>query len=74
MVSAMVLTLPELLALPSAMVGSADRLTALYVNGPPPEDRPMNELSASGTLPDGRAFRIHANESMGGTGYRIDIR
>lgn len=70
----MVLTLPELLALPSAIVGSADRLTALYVNGPRPEDRLMNKLSASGSLPDGRSFRIHANESAGGTGYRIDIR
>lgn len=69
-----ILTLPELLGLPSAMVGSADRFVALYVNGPPPDDRLMNTLSASGSLPDGRAFRVHANESAAGTRYSVEIR
>lgn len=69
-----VLTLPELLALPSAVEGSADHFVALYVNGPPPDDRLLNKLSASGSLPDGRHFRIHASESQGGTRYRVDIR
>jgi hypothetical protein len=69
-----VLTLPELLALPSAMVGSADHFVALYVNGPAPDDRLMNRLSASGTLPDGRAFRVLAVERPAGTDYQVEFR
>lgn len=70
----MVLTLPELLALPSAIVTTADHFIAQYVNGPAPADRLMNKLTANGQLPDGRSFRIQANESQAGTGYHIDIR
>lgn len=69
-----VLTLPELQNLPSAAVGTAHHLQAVYVNGPPPEDRLMNKLVAHGTLPDGRTFQIKANESQAGTRYRIDVR
>jgi hypothetical protein len=69
-----VLTLPELLGLPSALVGTADHFMAEYVNGPPPGDRLMNKLIARGLLPDGRTFRVQANESRAMTGYRIDIR
>lgn len=71
--SDLVLTLQELLDLPSAMVGSADRFVATYVNGPPPDDRLLNKLSANGTLPDGREFRISANEREGGTRYRVKV-
>jgi hypothetical protein len=69
-----VLTLPELLALPSAIVGTADRFSAQYVNGPPPDDRLMNMLTAHGDLPDGRSFRVQATESQADTRYRIEIR
>jgi hypothetical protein len=69
-----VLTLPELLALPSAMVGSADHFVALYVNGPAPDNRLMNRLSASGDLPDGRTFRVSAVESNAGTRYQVQLR
>lgn len=69
-----VLTLPELLALPSAMVGSADHFIATYENGPPPDDRLMNKLSASGNLPDGRSFRVQAVESATGTRYEVVLR
>jgi hypothetical protein len=69
-----VLTLPELLELPSAMIGSADHFVALYVNGPAPDDRLMNRLSASGSLPDGRAFRVSAVESNAGTRYQVEFR
>lgn len=71
--SDMVLTLPELLELPSAMVGSADRFIGVYANGAPPEHRLMNKVSASGTLPDGREFRIAANESENGTRYQVKM-
>lgn len=69
-----VLTLPELLALPSAIVGSADHFVALYVNGPAPDDHLMNKLSAHGSLPDGRSFRVHAEESAAGTRYQVELR
>jgi hypothetical protein len=70
----LVLTLPELLALPSAMVGLADHFVATYVNGPPPDDRLLNKVSASGLLPDGRSFRVQGNESEAGTRYHVEIR
>lgn len=69
-----VLTVPELLALPSAMVGSADHFVALYVNGPAPPDRLMNRLSANGSLPDGRSFRVLGVESAAGTRYQVEFR
>lgn len=68
------LTLPELLALPSAMVGSADHFVATYENGPPPDDRLMNKMTASGSLPDGRSFRVKAVESASGTRYDVQLR
>lgn len=71
--SDLVLTLPELLDLPSAMIGSADHFVATYANGPPPDDRLLNKVTASGTLPDGREFRIMGNESEASTHYKVEI-
>lgn len=76
-----VLTLPELLDLPSAMVGVADTYVANYVNGPLPLGFVMHKIVASGTLPNGRSFRVHVNSTClelpcaeGEVRYQIDIR
>lgn len=53
-----VLTLPELLALPSAMVGTADFYKETVVTGSLPPGQVAFRLNAKGTLPDGRAFRL----------------
>lgn len=68
-----VLTLPELLALPSAMIGTASTFSTQYVNGPEPRDRLMNKLSAHGALPGGCVFRVQANESQAGTRYLLEV-
>lgn len=63
-----VLTLPELLALPSAMVGTADdyqETNVLGVSGPLGAGRGSYKITARGTLPDSRAFRLHVNEVLG---------
>ncbi len=69
-----VLTLPELLNLSSAIVGTADHYVANYVNGPLPLGFVMQKIVASGTLPDGRSFRVHAGDSQGGVRNQIVIR
>lgn len=63
-----VLTLPELLALPSAIVGTASRYTEtdiFGISGPLGAGRGMYKISAAGTLSDGRSFRLHVNEVLG---------
>lgn len=67
-----VLTLPELLALPSAVMATADQFTTEYVNGPFDQTL-MNKLEARGVFSDGRGFRIHANESQAGTVYQVVV-
>ncbi len=52
---------------------TADHFFAEYVNGTF-DDRLMNKVSASGTLPDGRSFRVFANESQARTSYQVVIR
>lgn len=69
-----VLTLPELLDLPSAVEGTADRFVANYVNGPLPLGFVMQKIVATGALTDGRSFRVHANSSQGGVRHQIEIR
>ena len=63
-----VLTLPELLALPSAMVGVGSfykETDILGISGPHGAGKGMYKISASGSLPDGRSFRFHLNEVLG---------
>lgn len=62
------LTLIELLALPSAVVGYADRYleTDVYgVSGPLGPGRGMYKISADGELEDGRSFALQVNEVLG---------
>jgi hypothetical protein len=62
------LTLPELLALPSSIVGTASHYseTAIYgISGPLGPGRGMYKITASGSLSDGRSFRLHVNEVLG---------
>jgi hypothetical protein len=62
------LTLAELLALPSAIVGHADRYNEtdiLGVSGPLGPGRGMYKIQARGELTDGRAFTLHVNEVLG---------
>lgn len=63
-----VLTLPELLGLPSAMVGTAEsykETDILGFSGPHGAGKGMFKITARGTLPDGRSFRFHLNEVLG---------
>jgi hypothetical protein len=63
-----VLTLPELLALPSAIVGTADQYTEtdiFGISGPLGAGRGMYKITARGSLMDGRSFRLHVNEVLG---------
>lgn len=53
-----VLTLPELLGLPSAMVGTADLYKETVVRGSLPSGQVAFRLNARGVLPDGRRFRL----------------
>lgn len=53
-----VLTLPELLALPSAMVGTADFYKETVKSGSLPPGQVAFEVNARGALPDGRSFQI----------------
>lgn len=62
------LTLAELLGLPSALVGHADRYNEtdiLGVSGPLGPGRGMYKITASGELEDGRSFRLKVNEVLG---------
>jgi hypothetical protein len=62
------LTLPELLALPSAMIGHADRYveTDIYgVSGPLGPGNGMYKISADGELAAGRSFDLQVNEVLG---------
>lgn len=62
------LTLAELLALPSAIVGHADRYgetDILGVSGPLGPGRGMYKIQARGELTDGRSFTLHVNEVLG---------
>jgi hypothetical protein len=62
------LTLTELLALPSAMIGHADfyKETDIFgISGPLGAGRGMYKINASGTLEDSRSFVLHVNEVLG---------
>jgi hypothetical protein len=62
------LTLPELLALPSAVIGQADRYheTDVYgVSGPLGPGRGMYKIMARGTLEGGGSFSLQVNEVLG---------
>lgn len=62
------LTLPELLALPSAELGYADRYKEtdiLGVSGPLGLGRGMYKITARGRLEDGTPFELHVNEVLG---------
>jgi hypothetical protein len=63
-----ILTLPELLALPSAVVGTATQYveTDIFgVSGPLGAGRGMYKITARGTLPGGASFRLHVDEVLG---------
>ena len=63
-----VLTLPELLALPSAVIGTANQYTEtdiFGISGPLGAGRGMYKITARGTLPNGHAFSLHVNEVLG---------
>jgi hypothetical protein len=67
-VSDNVLTLPELLALPSAIVGSAttyNETDIFGISGPLGAGRGMYKISARGTLPGNGTFRLMVNEVLG---------
>jgi len=62
------LTLPELLALPSAIVGTASQYveTDIFgISGPLGAGRGMYKITASGSLVGGGSFRLHVNEVLG---------
>lgn len=62
------LTLPELLALPGRIVGTADSYheTDIFgISGPLGAGRGMYKISARGSLSDGRSFRLTVNEVLG---------
>jgi hypothetical protein len=62
------LTLPELLALPSAIVGTArfyKEIDVLGISGPHGAGRGMYKINAWGALSDGGSFRLHLNEVLG---------
>lgn len=62
------LTLAELLGLPSAVVGHADRYVEtdiIGVSGPLGPGRGMYKIQARGELEDGRTFRLKVNEVLG---------
>jgi hypothetical protein len=63
-----VLTLHELLTLPSAVVGTATQYveTDIFgISGPLGAGRGMYKITSSGTLHDGRSFRLHVDEVLG---------
>jgi hypothetical protein len=58
----------ELLALPSAIVGTADfykETDILGISGPHGAGKGSYKINARGTLDDGRPFRLHVNEVLG---------
>jgi len=62
------LTLPELLALPSVITGTAhvyNETDIFGISGPLGAGRGMYKISARGDLSDGRSFRLHVNEVLG---------
>lgn len=62
------LLLPELMGLPSAIVGHADHykeVDILGVSGPLGPGRGMYKIQARGELEDGRSFTMHVNEVLG---------
>ena len=63
-----VLTLPELLALPSAVIGTATQYTEtdiFGISGPLGAGRGMYKITARGTLSNGHSFSVHVNEVLG---------
>jgi hypothetical protein len=63
-----VLTLPELLALPSAVIGTASEYTEtdiFGISGPLGAGRGMYKITARGTLSNGHSFSLHVNEVLG---------
>lgn len=69
-----VLTLPELLSLPSAVIGVADFYKHTAVRGSLPDGQLMFKINASGVLEDGRFFRLHANKTPNEQRFQIQIR
>lgn len=66
------ITLPELLALPSAMLGSAHFYKETVTTGALPSGQVSFKLVARGTV-DGRGFRLHYTESAGNQQRRTQI-
>lgn len=62
-----VLTLPELLALPSAVDGTADFYKETVVTGNLPPGQVAFKLVATGALSDGSGFRLHYTEVAPGS-------
>jgi len=63
-----VLTLPELLALQSARIGTASQYTEtdiFGISGPLGAGRGMYKISARGALSNGGRFSLHVNEVLG---------
>lgn len=70
-----VLTLPELLDLPSAMVGLADHYKETVVSGSLPSGQVAFRLNARGVLPDGRRFQlVYVDEASVARLTRIAVR
>lgn len=61
------LTLPELLALPSAVGGTADFYKETVVTGHLPPGQVAFKLVATGMLTDGSSFRLHYTETEPGS-------
>ncbi|MGH7500706.1 MAG: hypothetical protein ACREL7_03010 [Longimicrobiales bacterium] len=62
------LTLFELLALPSALIGHADfykETAILGISGPHGPGKGSYKINARGTLTDSRSFSLHVNEVLG---------
>lgn len=69
-----VMTLDDLLLLPSAVIGLADHYTNMATRGPLPDQQVMFKVEASGVLEDGRLFRLHFNKTPKDRKTQIVIR
>lgn len=69
-----VMTIGDLLNLPSAVIGFADHYNHMATRGPLPPNQVMFKLEAYGELEDGRLFRLLFNKTPDDRMTRIDIR
>ena len=68
-----VMTIGDLLDLPSAVIGFADHYSHMATRGPLPVNQVMFKLEANGVLEDGRLFRLLFNKTPDDRKTRIDI-